>query len=217
MGNDPINSFDPDGGENKDWYRNEKTNKAEWHDENPGAGFEWLGDADYVFEQGLLPSFQITDKEYLAREYGSLGVWFTRENSSRYNHTLPSAEELETAAKIQVGLVGAVVGAGALIELAPSAMAAVSQAYWNAGAAYNAINVVVTQGARNLALRLATAARPTLLAPAVGTTAWKVGSKIYVELIHFSGKGSVDVYELGTKIYDAYNNVTDIVDGLTQD
>ncbi len=102
--------------------------------------------------------------------------------------------------------------AGELIAVSPILASGANQLAWDAGALYNASNLVVSAGLRRLAYSTAMYGRPILLSPAVGTAAWKAGHKTFVELIHFSRKGNVDIFKTGKNVYETYKKIDRILD-----
>jgi hypothetical protein len=63
MGNNPVSNTDPDGGEITDWYKNEKTGKTEWHVNNPGKGYTWIGNKDFS------PDLDLIDRASLPKNF----------------------------------------------------------------------------------------------------------------------------------------------------
>lgn len=60
LGNNPIYFVDPNGA---DWYKNDKTGKAEWFKgRRKHKGFTWFGDKNYVFQGSTLETVTVTAK-----------------------------------------------------------------------------------------------------------------------------------------------------------
>jgi len=132
MDNNTINSIDPNGG--LDWYLNLDKNKVEWHDTNPGKGYSYLGDENYVFTGGTLPAVVVDERMILKRDYGALGVWFTNENSSSHNPYIMGKKDFEAVEKIHYGIIGAV-GGVMLFEAVP----AITSTYGSVAAEVDAV------------------------------------------------------------------------------
>ncbi|RAV98539.1 hypothetical protein DQQ10_23735 [Pseudochryseolinea flava] len=224
MGNDPVSGFDPNGAWVPGaglWNNLFKSDQRIWSERRAdewggsilsqaGGGVSYSagknsdgtwgvwGSQNNPADRSVTVSFTPVDA------YGNLGERW--ESIARWS---PAPGNIDFDAGTQLALGFAARGA---ITIPSTSARVATSLYWNTGAMYNAGNIVVTQAARNLSFNLATRLRGTLLGPAFGSAAWKVGSKTYIEMIHFSRKGNVDLYKTGKKLYDAYDNVGDLIE-----
>jgi len=213
MNNNALNNIDQNGG--LDWYLNLDNNKAEWHDTDPGKGYSYLGDENYVFTGGTLPTLTVDERKVLERDYGALGVWFTNENSSSHNPYIMGKKDFEAVEKIHYGIIGAV-GGGMIFEAVP----AITSAYSSVAAEVDAVTTfgyVRTEIAANQVVNYLSrqAFRIGLRYVAPGTTGMKVLVEAHYHFLrHGMKRNAVNlqkpmlkaVQKLGDKLDDFLGN-----------
>ena len=202
IGNNPINSIDPDGG--VDWYKNESTGNTEWHDKDPGKGFTWIGDKNYVFGNLWLPEFALSSKRHWT------SAWFSDVNSSKYNPYIYTQDEIIAGLKVEVAILAVVFGGAALIEAAPVISSTTSIVAEEAVLMYEEANIISLKLRAAINIGLSTYTRKgaaylaTVLNPLLSKS--NLGRQVHQSLEKVGKKANVNIEKVGKDLYNTYRN-----------
>ena len=242
MGNNPISRVDPDGRVDDDIHHNTKTGETKIVETNRADRLfidgkfasQYATDGAWKFMSFDNVTMFADHGGYLYDKFGS-GLL----NDNLYASLIESTSSLDMQMQISnargrafmnravaipavsVGLPLVIIGGGELIALAPAISGGLSSignaantAYWNAGAAYNAANVVLNHYLRESAWYLASRGVPVLFSKKAGQT----GKDIFINMTRYHhGKAGRDitlqeVAEKGKSLHKNFNGIKKLFD-----